>query len=296
MSLNPYLEVILAALIWGSTGIFVKYLDLPPTTMSFFRLAIPSIILFSFFSIKKKHLFRGNNKLILVASSLNVLRMFLYFTGFSLASIANAVIIWFTWPIFVVMIEIFILKEKISKKLALLVSTSFLGIIFMYLDKNFSLSSKDFIGMSAMLSASIINAILMIIFKKVSGKYSKAELIFYQNIVGAFVFLPFIFFSAPAPALFQIGVATIYATLIGIAGFGLFFSALKRIKTSVASYLSYMEVLSAIILAIIFFNEKLTWNIVTGGILIIISAALLETKKIKPKIRISADKELESYI
>lgn len=296
MAFNPHLEVVLAAIIWGSTGAFVKYLDLPPTTMSFFRLAIPSIILFFFLSTKKVFLFKGNNKLILFASSLNVVRMFLYFTGFSLASIANAVIIWFTFPIFVLLIEITILKEKISKRQSLLILIAFLGIIFMYIDKNLSFSSNDFIGMSAMLFASMMNAILIIIYKKVSNKYSKAELIFYQNIIGAFIFLPFIFFMTPLPTISQIGVATIYAILIGVVGFGLFFSALKRIKASVASYLSYIEVLSAITIAIILFNENLTWNIIIGGILIIVSAALLETKKDNQNVKTSTKEELGSYI
>ncbi|MCK5491095.1 MAG: EamA family transporter [Candidatus Pacebacteria bacterium] len=296
MAFNPHLEVVLAAIIWGSTGAFVKYLDLPPTTMSFFRLAIPSIILFFFLSTKKVFLFKGNNKLILFASSLNVVRMFLYFTGFSLASIANAVIIWFTFPIFVLLIEITILKEKISKRQSLLILIAFLGIIFMYIDKNLSFSSNDFIGMSAMLFASMMNAILIIIYKKVSNKYSKAELIFYQNIIGAFIFLPFIFFMTPLPSISQIGVATIYAILIGVVGFGLFFSALKRIKASVASYLSYIEVLSAITIAIILFNENLTWNIIIGGILIIVSAALLETKKDNQNVKTSTKEELGSYI
>ena len=77
MTFNPYLEVVLAAIIWGSTGAFVKYLDLPPATMSFFRLAISNIIFFYFLSVKKIPLFRGINKLILFASSLNVIRIFI---------------------------------------------------------------------------------------------------------------------------------------------------------------------------------------------------------------------------
>ena len=44
----PYLEVIIAAIIWGSTGVFVKFLALPPTTITFFRLAIPTLCLFIF--------------------------------------------------------------------------------------------------------------------------------------------------------------------------------------------------------------------------------------------------------
>ena len=77
MTFNPHFEVIFTAIIWGSTEAFVKYLDLPPAIMSFFRLAIPNIIFFYFLSVKKIPLFRDNNKLILFASSLNVIRIFI---------------------------------------------------------------------------------------------------------------------------------------------------------------------------------------------------------------------------
>jgi len=35
MKLNPHIEVIFAAIIFGSTGVFVKYLNFPPTIMTF---------------------------------------------------------------------------------------------------------------------------------------------------------------------------------------------------------------------------------------------------------------------
>ena len=87
------LEVALAAIIWGSTGAFAKYLQLPPTTMSFFRLAVPFFFLTAYFFMRKEAIpFRGN-KLILIASGLNTLRLILYFWAYTLTSIGNAVVI-----------------------------------------------------------------------------------------------------------------------------------------------------------------------------------------------------------
>ncbi len=276
MKLNPYLEVIFAAIIWGSTGFFVKTLNLPPTTMAFFRLAVPTLLLFTFISFKKVKLFQRKNKMMLIASSLNAVRMFLYFVGFTFTTIGNAVILLYTKPIFVVLLSLFFLKEKIPRRNYFYLAISFIGTALVLMSNEFSIQNKDFIGMIAMLLSALIVAIATTIYKKESNNYSKFEMVFYQNLVGAFVFIPFIFINIPFPNIKQISIASVYAILIGIVGFGLFFSAIKKIKLSTASILSYVEVVSGVLFGIIFFNEILTWNILLGGTLIVTSVILLK--------------------
>ena len=130
--------------------------------------------------------------------------------------------------------------------------------------------------MTAMLLSAVIYALTVIIFKKESEKYSKYEIIFYQNIIGSIIFIPFIFINKPLPTLFQTSVGLVYGALIGLVGFIFFFSALKKIKASTVSFLSYFEVVSAIILSVIFFQEVLTWNMGVGGLLIILATTLIK--------------------
>ena len=276
MALNPYLEAIIAGIIWGSSGIFVKYLNLPPTTVTFFRLAIPTLILLLFFIFKKIKLFHGNNKLILIASTLNAGRVYLYTVGFTFASIGNAIIILYTWPIFTTIFSILFLKEKVPKRTFFLLFIAFVGTALIYLNKEFSFSDKNFIGITAMLFSALIYAFTVIIFKKESGKYSKYETIFYQNVIGSIIFIPFILINKPLPTLPQTSIGIVYGALIGLVGFVFFFSALKKIKASTVSFLSYTEVVSAIILAVIFFQETLTWNMIVGGLLIILATTLIK--------------------
>ena len=94
------------------------------------------------------------------------------------------------------------------------------------------------------------------------------------------VFLP-ILFTSPLPNLWQSAVATIYSFLIGVVGFMLYFSAIKKIKISTASFLSYFEPVSAILFGVILFSEKLTWNMLVGGLLIIASAMAMKAKETK---------------
>jgi len=90
------------------------------------------------------------------------------------------------------------------------------------------------------------------------------------------LFLPLIFINQPFPSLVQIGFGSLYGLLIGITAWIFFFSALSKVKASIASHLAYAEVLWTIIFGVVIFNETLTWNMLLGGSLIIVSAIFLE--------------------
>ncbi len=287
MKLNPYLAVIFATTIGGSSGVFIKLLNLPSTSITFFRVFIPVIILLAYFGGKKVKLFQGNYKIMLVASGLNAARMFLYMFAYLYTSIGNAVILLFTWPIFATIFGAIFLKEKVNKKTASLIGLAFLGIVIMYSNKEINFGSNDFLGMGSMLLSAIIFSITAVIFKKELKNYSKTETIFYQNLLGAIVFLPFIFINKPLPTITQTSVASIYAFLVGIVGFLLFFYALKKLKMSHFSLFTYWEVPVALIFSVIFFKEVITLNMILGGALIIVAGLLLRREK--PTVQNDAD-------
>ncbi len=278
MRLNPYLEVIIAATFGGLGGALIKILNLPATSSSFFRFGVPIVILFLILKFRKIPLFTGNYKIMLVASLLNVLRIFCFIAGYIYTTMGNAILIFFTWPIFASLLSIIFVKEKIRLRTFLLLIMAFLGIAVMYLGSGITLSNKDFIGMSFMLVSAITYAFTIVIFKKELPHYTKTETLFYQNLIGAVVFLPFIFVNKPYPTLPQVGLGIIYPIVAGLCTFYLFFSALNKLKVSHYSLLTYWEVIASIFFGYVFFGEAITFNMAIGGIIIVISGILL-TKK-----------------
>lgn len=276
MKFNPYFEVIIAAIIWSTNGVFIKSLNLPSTTMAFFRLAIPTIILFTYFKIKKVKLFEDKNKFLMLFISFVVgIKTLLFMLGVQLAPLSTVVIVSYSWPIFVTILGILILKEKIVTRNIFLLLLAFIGIILIFFNQNITFENSVFLGLFLILIMAILHAFMVVLFKRESNKISKYKIVFYQNFLGFFMFLPFIFVN-PIPSIGQTGVAITYAVFCGLIGYIIFFSALKRINASVASHLSYVEVISAVLFGIILFKEVLTWNIVVGGLLIISSTYLLK--------------------
>ncbi|MCK5476678.1 MAG: DMT family transporter, partial [Candidatus Aenigmarchaeota archaeon] len=185
-------------------------------------------------------------------------------------------IIVYTWPIFATIFSTIILKEKIIKRNIYLLMLAFTGTVFIFFNQKISFGNLEFLGLMFMFATAILHAFVIVIFKGQSDKNSKYETIFYQNIIGFLMFLPFIFINKPLPNLLQTGMGIAYGTFIGLVAYIFFFSALKKIKASTASHLTYVEVVSAIIFGMIIFKESLTWNVIVGGLLIITSTYLLK--------------------
>lgn len=279
MKLNPYVSIIIAATLAASSGIFIKSAKLPSTSITFFRMSIPIIVLITYFAIKKTRINLGNYKIMLLASSLNAVRMILFIVGYMYASLGNAIIIMFTWPIFATIFSMIILKEKVSKRNAVLIIVAFLGIAFVYANKEFSLDDKETIGMAAMLLCAIIYSLTTVIFKKELTNHTTAETIFFQNIVGAIIFLPFVLLSKPLPTQSQIIIASSYGLIVGLFAFLFFFYALQKIKVSTYSIFAYWEVLATVFFGILLYDERITANMLIGGLLIISAGLFIEKEK-----------------
>lgn len=277
MKLSPHLEVIIAATIWGTHGVFVKSLDLPTTTISFFRVAIPTLVLLGYFKAKKINFIDVDNKsLMLFASFVFAIKTLLTVLGFQLAPISTVILVGYTWPIFATLFSKIILKERLATQNIYLLLIAFIGIIFIFFKQTISFENLEFLGLLFILIAAILHAIVIVIFKKESDNNSKYTTIFYQNFIGFLIFLPFLFINKPLPGLIQAGIGISYGAVIGLLGFLFFFSALKKINASTASHLAYFEVIIAVLFGILLFHETLAWNTIFGGLLVLISIYFLK--------------------
>ena len=277
MKLNPYLQVIIATILFSTNGVFVKILDLPATSTIFFRSAIPVILIFIYLKLKKEKIFDIDHKvLIFFTSFIIAIKTILFLFGVVLIPLSTAIVVTYTWPFFTAIFGFLILQEEIYKRNIYLLFIAFLGVVLIFLNQEISLGNSEFIGLLCMIGAAILHALAIVILKKESDNNSRSKMIFYQNFLGALMFLPFIFINQPYPSIAQFSLGVLYGALVGVVGYFFFFAALKKIKASLVAHFAYSEVLWVVLLGIIFFKEVLTWNIILGGILIIISAIFLK--------------------
>ncbi len=275
MKEKAYLAILMGATIGGTGGVFIKYISMPATSIAWVRMTVPCVLLTIWILSNGIRVFRGNYKVMLGGSVINAVRMYLFLVAFIYTSIGNAIIIFYTWPIFATLFGVTLLKERISRRQVWLLLLAFTGIIIAYSNQTFSFDNQDFIGMSAAIGSAFLYALTVIIFKSESEHYTRNEIIFYQNIIGAFVFLPFFILNEPAPTQTDIILGIAYGLLIGMVAYNFFFFGLKYLDASRASMLTYTEVVSAVLLSYFIIGDVLSWNMIVGGGCIILSTLLL---------------------
>lgn len=276
--MNPYLQAILAAVIWGSGGAFIKYAHLPATSMSFFRLAVPTVLLGGYFVITQRPIKTPQTKRLLWASALGAVRLPFFYAAFLYTSISNAVVLNYVWPLFVALYQL-ILRRRVDRRSVMGIVVGFIGVAIA-LGGSFSLhQSRDLIGMVFMLAHGAIWAAALLMFDGMLKAESPLTTTFYQNVVGAVLFLPFLFINRPVPTVIQANVAIAHAVLIGVVGYLLFWGAMKQLNALTVSGLSYIEVLSGIAFGMLLFGDRLTWQIVVGGVLILGAAWYLRVNQ-----------------
>lgn len=278
--LNPYREVIVASIIFGTGGVFIKYVNLPPTSIAFFRFFVPTIVVGIWMRYTQKEFWRrGNRKMLLLLSSLNVIRMYLYFLGFTMTNVWNAVVALYTSPIFAMVFAVWLLGEKMNRVRYMSLILAVLWLIVIGYGKGLSITYGDIIGISAIVSSAFIQWYVTVLMKTSLRTYDKVSLIFYQCVIGAIVFLPFALFYYPIPTFTQMELASVYAFLIGVVWFVLYFSALKQIDATVVSILTYLEMVGGIIFARLLLWEYISMSLIIGAILIIFSWVVLWLEK-----------------
>ncbi len=288
MTKKAIYAVVICALIAGTNGVFIKEMTSMSTGMiAWFRTIVPVLFLLPAVWHKGGIELKGNYRHMLLASFLNAGRMFLYLTAYKYTSIGNAVVLFYSYPLFVTAIESLYYKRPIQNKQWLFLFLAFTGIVLTYAGKPFSFQSDDFIGMLAALGASVGYAVTVIMFKKETHNYSQNQIVIYQNIAGAIVFLPFLS-GFPAAEIGHMGIGLVYGIVIGVVVFKLFFYGLKFLPAATATSLMYLEVVSAILFGYFLLDEKLSWNTYVGGAFILISSFFISRMNRK-QARLQAD-------
>ena len=273
--------ILAAVTIWAfSSGILVKYITVSPFTLYAIGAFFGILFLLGSLLVKKNinDLFKYPRKtlLLMVLVGLGIgINNGLYFTALKSGSIANAVLSHNLAPILVAFIFApIILKEKLTLKTIFLVFLSFLGICILTiptLHKSFDLAL-----LYGVLSA-IFYAFHTVIEKRVTQvKADPLTAVVYKNLVPFLMYAPFAVLSV------TMGVSTsnwvwlaIWGILVLGVSFVFFFNGIKQIPATSASILSYGEPIGAIILAFLFFKQPINIYVITGGLLIIISGAII---------------------
>ncbi len=286
------LGLILTMLMWGSLGIFVRYIDFTSSQIALFRAVIGSLflLLFSILSKEKisKESIKQNLGFLVVGSVCLGLNWIFLFESYNYTTISVATICYYLAPIIVMLMSPILFKERLTLTKILCIIAALVGMIFIVELNKESISSNNIVGILYGLSAAVFYAGVVIsnkYLKNISGKESSIIQLSISSI-----FLIIYVFLTDRINLNSISFNSVTLLLIlGIVHTGIayliYFSVIQKLDSQTVALYSYIDPISAIIFSSLLLSEKMSLYQILGGILIIGSTLVNEmhNKKLEGK-------------
>ena len=277
-------NLILASFFFSLMTVCVKKIDnrIPIYELVFFR-SLLSLLITSLIINKKNLNPWGKNKpLLILRGILGTIALVCIFYAIKNMPLNISTVIQYTYPIFISIFAGILINEKITKNLIIASITGWLGILIIlnpYQLSSLNIELDKFTVLIAFLGA-ISTALAYITVKKLSLTEDIFIIIKYFPLISVITLSPIVFFNWVTPNIND---------LIWIIGIGMFTQAgqtfltigLKKLPTSEAARINYLQVLFGSLWGILFFNELININFIFGAVLVLLGTIISTSKKLK---------------
>jgi len=253
--------VFISAILWSTSGLFIKIIDLNPFTIAGIRGAIAAAMLLA---IMNKNL-RFNWSFPQIAGAFCYAgTMISFVVATVMTTAANAILLQYTMPVFTALFGLWLLNEKVSRFDWAVIFIVVCGMALFFVDR---LTLDGFWG-NIIAIVSALSFALLIIFMRMQKSGSPIETVVLGNVITALVCMPFIIHEPPA------GVSWLPLIYLGIFQLGLSFllysTAIKYITALDAVLIQTIEpLLNPIWVFLVIGEVPGLWAVVGGAVVIL---------------------------
>ena len=272
-SLRGTVYVLLSAICFSTGGVLIKLIPWSSMTIQGIR-SIFSILVVGGYMLLRRQRFVWN-KTVFWGAICNTVMAFSFVAATKLTTAANAIVLQFTEPIFVILLMWFIYKKKPGKDALIACAVVFAGILCFFFE---SLGAGQMAGDLLAILSGFTYALVMMM-KKFEGADFESSLIV-SNIISAVVGIP-VYFRDFSTAF--VADAWAFMLLLGVVQFGLSYIFLSKgldyVSPVTASLTSTIEPILNPILVAVFYGEKIGAAAVVGAVLVVGAAAVYNVRQ-----------------
>ncbi|MHB9150872.1 MAG: DMT family transporter [Thermoleophilia bacterium] len=287
-------RVALAAAAWGFVPLLVRAVHTSPLVIAFWRVALGALAFFLYFLARGRlgevgRLDRRTTVGLVFLGVLLAVGWLLFFSAIVLAPVAVAVLITFTAPLFLAVLSPAFTGDPFDRRIVIPLLIALAGTLLIALPWGGGVivegrPGKQMLGAALALATAVVLAVMTAVQKRVLRRVAPDLVMFAQTAAAAVFLLPAAVIL-PGPTL-----RTEWAAL-AVLGFGLttvpflfFLSGLRRVRADRVGVVTYVEPLSAVVVASIFLGEPLTAATAVGG-LAVVAGGLLVARLSSPRPR-----------
>ena len=274
------LILVLVALAWAGSFVVVKGIstDIDPIFLGFLRFIVATPLMILVIVIQKKAII-WERKLIPWMAILGLtgvtLLYVLQFVGISLTSAATAGVLINTNVVFIALLSITTLHEKLTQKITTGILISFLGVAVVIwsrsTDGTIQLSNDVLIGTILVMLSALCWAIYSIVGKRLLKNYDMVSITTTAFLWGTLFYIPiipYVWSSWTNISLVGWGAVLYLAVICSVFGYLGWYYALKHIEASKAAVYLNLIPLFTIILALFFGETPSPFFLVGAGLII----------------------------
>lgn len=288
-SIRGMILILLAGILWGCMGLFVRPLDskgLSSLDLVAVRSLLTAVFMGIFILIKSKKLFKIKLRDLWCFLGTGILSIVFfnicYFYEITITSLSVAAILLYTSPAFVMVISAVLFKEKLTIRKIIALIILFTGLIFVtgVLGGGSDLTiAAIFIGLGAGLGYALYS-----IFGRycLERGYDTYTISFYTFLFASVATIPFSHIGKIAEVSFSsvpsFGFTILFVLVTTLIPYLVYTAGLKHVENSRAAIIASIEPVVATLNGILWFGEKITLPVFIG-IVLVLTGIVISNKK-----------------
>jgi drug/metabolite transporter (DMT)-like permease len=272
-------EIHLAVFLFGFPGLFGKWLPLSPPLIVFGRVLFASLALAAVLGIGRRS-FRISPRrdlvLLILCGLVLAVHWTMFFKAVQASTVAIGLLAYSSFPVFTVLLEPFLARERWSPAGLGYALACVLGIFLIV--PEFDLADAVFRGVLWGLGAGLTFAVLTILNRLLAVRQSSLAVAFYQDLFAALFLLPAVIGSGFPLSGRDWALVAVLGVFCTAGAHTLFIDGMKSVEARTASILSSLEPVYGILFALVLLKERPSLRTVSGGA-VVLAAALLATAR-----------------
>ncbi len=277
------LMFIAAMLIFGTVGIFRRYIPFSSAFLAFFRGILGGLFLLVYMKLTGK---TAADKLPLksvlwlaATGAVMGINWILLFEAYNHTTVAVATLCYYMQPTIVILLSPLLFKEKLSVRKALCAAAAIAGMVLVSGVMDGGMQSDSFKGILLGLGAAVFYAGVIIMNKKLPGidAYQKTVI---QLFAAGLAMIPYLLLTDGFPHTGFTLSAMLLLLAVGIIHTGiayvLYFGSMDGLKAQSIAIFSYIDPVSALLFSALLLKEPLSVMNIIGAVMIIGSALVSE--------------------
>lgn len=270
--------------IFGTIGVFRRYIPFPSGMISLCRAMIGTLFLIGFIFFKGNKpdfpAIKKNLKLLIIAGIMLGFNWILLFEAYQYTAVSTATLCYYMEPVFFILAAAVILKEKLTLRSFLCVIAALIGMVlvsgFVGTDLN---TASDAKGIILGLAAAVLYTSVVVISKHLQD-IDGVNVSLVQLATASIVLTPYVLIVEDTSTISFTPLNTSMLLIIGIVhtgiAYALYYSCLKDLKSQTVALYSYIDPVVSVFLAVIILNEDMNLTKTVGALLILGAAMINE--------------------